>query len=135
MEAKNQKLRKQFSQEFSHAPESEKKRLFRDVTVWIDGATKPSREELRAIIGNHGGRYETYLTPGMVTHIVAQQLAHATRLRLQKMVSSKRAHVVKPDWILDSVNSGKLLPVADYALDGMNDPSQKSIRNFFGKTK
>lgn len=135
MRVKNQKLRDQFAAEFSKAvpgTRSGADGLFRGVTIHVNGATRPSREKLRALVGEQGGLFETYLTAGAVTHIVSEQLAAATRLRFRKMVKSGSVHVVTPAWVVDSATAGRLLPPADYAVPGMTEPGQNSIASFFG---
>jgi BRCT domain, a BRCA1 C-terminus domain len=136
MRVKVQKLREQFDADFADragTPCAGNARLFEGVNVWVDGATTPSRDQIRELVGTRAGRLETYLIPDCVTHVVCETLAQATRLRLRKMVDSKRISVVTPRWITDSIATDKILPTAQYPVSGMTDPSQRSIASFFRK--
>jgi hypothetical protein len=138
MRVKVRKLREQFDADFADRegpPCAGNHSLFAGVTVWVDGATTPSREQIRELVGARGGRFETYFTPDCVTHVICKTLAQATRLRLQKIVGAKRISVVDPTWITDSIGSDRLLPAARYPVQGMTDPSQRSIASFFPKPK
>jgi DNA repair protein REV1 len=138
MRVKVQKLREQFDLDFADRTDAlceGNARLFDGVTVWVDGATTPSRDQIRELVGARAGRLETYLIPDCVTHVVCETLAQATRLRLRKMVDSKRISVVNPRWITDSIATNKILPIALYPVSGMADPSQRSIASFFRKPK
>lgn len=132
MRHKNRKLREQFDKQYSAAPKSS---VMKGVVIWVDGHTTPSRLALRDIIGRHGGRLETYFSTKLVTHVVAENLATATRKRFAEM---KRADVriVTPKWITDSIEQGKMLPERLYTVKGMTDPMQRSIASMFkSKTK
>lgn len=138
MRAKNQKLRDQFEAEFAGSGEGKSRStcdVFRGITIHVNGATRPSREELRVLVGERGGGFEAYLTAGVVTHIVCERLAAATRLRFRKMVKSRSVHVVTPAWLVDSAAAGKILPVADYSVPGMTEPGQKSVASFFASNQ
>lgn len=137
MKVKVEKLRDQFANDYRETSdekgaelESKDRSLFRGVTIWVDGATRPNRDELRDIVGSQGGRFETYLT-GAVTHVICTRLAQATKLRLRKMVHSKRVHVVRPEWVEEAVRTRKLPSVAKFSVDGMAEKGQKSITAFF----
>lgn len=126
MASKNRKLREQFSSEFAACASA-----LRGVTAWVNGATSPSREELRAKIGENGGLFEAFMGPS-VTHVVCERLATATRLRLKKAVAGRSLKVVTPAWVLDSIREGRKLPEAGYAVEGMTEVGQKNISSFFG---
>lgn len=139
MGEKTRKLREKFAAEFKSSESSadEKNKtgggVLTGVTVWVDGYTRPGREELRCIIGENGGFFEVYPT-GRVTHIVAESLAAATRLRLKKNENGRRkVRVVTPKWVVESVEKGRRLPEAEFSVKGMTDPGQKSIGSFFKK--
>lgn len=130
MEAKNRKLRGQFHAQFGE----DGRGLFAGVVVWVDGVTEPNRNEIREIVGENGGKLETYFGSS-VTHVVAEVLATATRARLGKPVGKGKVRVVRPRWIVRSLEEGKLLPEVEFSVKGMRDPTQKSIASMFGKPK
>eukprot|EP00871_Galdieria_phlegrea_P000830 jgi/Galph1/1748/GphlegSOOS_G422.1 len=123
MEAKNKKLRSQFVQEFLEKKQSV---VFTGVTVWVDGQTKPNREEIRQIVGLGGGHFETYFSRHLVTHIVAENLS-ASKLKELKKYHLNSIAVVTPKWVVDSFERGELQPVANYLTAGILDAQQKQL--------
>jgi len=73
-------------------------------------------------IVQHGGGFLQYLdSKTMATHIIASTLPP------KKSVDFNRYRIVKPAWIMDSVQAGKLLPWAEYrVLD--EGPRQKVLK-------
>lgn len=87
------------------AQSSDKPQIFKGVVCHINGYTQPSLNDLHVLIVQHGGGFLQYLDgKTMVTHIIASQLTP------KKKEEFKRYRIVKPAWIVDSVNGGKLLP-------------------------
>ncbi|KAE9333673.1 DNA repair protein [Phytophthora fragariae] len=103
--------------------------LFRDVHVYVDGYTVPSKEEIRRLMLLHGGGFEHYDT-GRVTHIIATHLPASKLLQLKR--ARKPLPVVHPDWIVQSIEQLKLLPVQPFLYSGFADPTQSSIFNLSG---
>ncbi|TDH65954.1 uncharacterized protein CCR75_002643 [Bremia lactucae] len=100
--------------------------IFRGVHVYVDGYTVPSKEEIRQLMLLHGGGFEHYDT-GRVTHVIATHLPASKLLQLQK--AKKPLPVVHPDWILQSIEQNKLLPLQRFLYTGLSDPTQSSILN------
>ncbi|KAK4545031.1 hypothetical protein LTR36_003582 [Oleoguttula mirabilis] len=87
------------------AQSADKPQIFKGVVCHINGYTQPSLNDLHALIVQHGGGFIQYLDgKTMVTHIIASNLTP------KKKEEFKRYRMVKPAWIVDSVNAGKLLP-------------------------
>ncbi|KAG8803064.1 deoxycytidyl transferase [Serendipita sp. 398] len=85
--------------------------VLRGVEIYINGHTEPSAQVLREIIVGNGGKFHAYLTnKSLVTHIIAMNLTPA------KVKEYKRMKVVRPEWILESVKAGELLPWIDFKL-------------------
>lgn len=83
--------------------------LFRGMVVHINGYTKPSRVELWHLIVVHGGVYKQYLEGKTdVTHILA------TNLTPKKQDEFRRYRVVRPEWIVDCIEAGQVLPWQEY---------------------
>lgn len=80
MSHKIQKLRSQ--NESAATPGTAAGDLFRDVHVYVDGYTVPSKEEIRRLMLLHGGGFEHYDT-GRVTHIIATHLPASKLLQLK----------------------------------------------------
>ncbi|KAG8809527.1 deoxycytidyl transferase, partial [Serendipita sp. 399] len=85
--------------------------VLRGVQIYINGHTEPSAQVLREIIVSNGGIFHAYLTnKSLVTHIIAMNLTPA------KVREYKNMKVVRPEWVLESVKAGELLPWVDFKL-------------------
>ena len=85
--------------------QSDKPQIFKGIVCHVNGYTQPSLNDLHVMIVQHGGGFIQYLDgKTMVTHIIASNLTP------KKKEEFKRYRMVKPAWIVDSVNAGKLLP-------------------------
>ncbi|KAF8839868.1 DNA repair protein [Paxillus ammoniavirescens] len=83
--------------------------IFKDISVYVNGWTRPSVQDLRKLLIQHGGIFQPYLDKkSLVTHIVTCSLTAA------KLKEFKHMKVVRPEWLVDSVAAGVLLPWADY---------------------
>ena len=79
--------------------------IFRNIVVHVNGYTQPSLGDLHKLIVSHGGGFLQYLDgKTAVTHVVASHLTP------KKKIEFARYRIVKPAWVVDSVNVGKLLP-------------------------
>lgn len=95
--------------------------IFKNCTIYINGYTKPDRLQLHRKIVLHGGRFLHYMgSKRSVTHIVASNLT------AKKRIEFENSKVVTPEWIVNSVEAGKLLAWQDYALI-QNDYNQPKL--------
>nr|XP_043621063.1 DNA repair protein REV1 [Erigeron canadensis] len=118
MAVKNRKLHEQFDAEASsssHGGSGSKKPVFYGVSIFVDGYTIPSSQELRGFMLKHGGRFENYFSSKRVTHIICSNLPNSKVKNLRSF--SRGLPVVKPAWVLDSVAANKLLSWVPYQLD------------------
>ncbi|GJD09178.1 DNA repair protein REV1 [Galdieria sulphuraria] len=99
MDAKEDKLRVQFHKEFEN---TETCKVFSGVTIWVDGETSPSREELRQLMGLGGGNFETYFSRHLVTHIVAENLS-ASKIKELKKYRLHSICVVRPQYLTPGI--------------------------------
>lgn len=84
---------------------SDKPAIFKGIVCHVNGYTQPSLNDLHTMIVQHGGGFLQYLDgKTMVTHIIASNLTP------KKKEEFKRYRIVKPAWIVDSVQAGQLLP-------------------------
>ncbi|KAF3485506.1 hypothetical protein F2Q69_00055273 [Brassica cretica] len=128
MEVKNRKLQKQFETEASSGVSGSEKLIFQGVSIFVDGFTIPSHQELRGYMLRYGGRFENYFSRRSVTHIICSNLPDSKVKNLRAF--SRGLPVVKPSWIVDSISSNRLLGWVPYQLDQLND-TQPKLSAFF----
>ena len=93
------------------ANSTDKPLIFRGVVVHVNGYTQPSLSDLHKHVVSHGGGFLQYLDgKTAVTHVVASHLTP------KKTVEFGKYRIVKPAWIVDSVEAGRLLPWDAYRL-------------------
>ncbi|EEP76179.1 MUS42 protein [Uncinocarpus reesii 1704] len=79
--------------------------IFRGVVAHVNGYTQPSLSDLHRLIVSHGGGFLQYLDgKTAATHIIASSLTP------KKREEFRNYRVVKPAWVVESINSGRLLP-------------------------
>ncbi|XP_020536171.2 DNA repair protein REV1 isoform X2 [Jatropha curcas] len=131
MAEKNRKLQNQFNAEASNSAHSDSisgKLIFDGVSIFVDGFTIPSSQELRGYMLKYGGRFENYFSRHRVTHIICSNLPDSKIKNLRSF--SGGLPVVKPAWILDSVISNKLLSWVPYQLEQLAN-NQPKLSAFF----
>ncbi|KAJ9654020.1 deoxycytidyl transferase [Neophaeococcomyces mojaviensis] len=90
---------------------TDKPKIFRGVVACVNGYTQPSLSDLHLLIVSHGGGFLQYLDgKTSATHIIASQLTP------KKKAEFARYRTVKPAWIVDSVQAGRLLSWENYRL-------------------
>ncbi|KAL6230799.1 hypothetical protein BDW75DRAFT_58201 [Aspergillus navahoensis] len=99
--------------------------IFRSVVACVNGYTQPSLQDLHKLIVRHGGGFLQYLDgKTSATHIIASSLTP------KKREEFRRYRVVKPAWIVDSVNAGRLLPWDLYSV--VDEGQGQKVLNFDG---
>lgn len=94
--------------------------IFKDCVVYITGYTKPSAPEIKRLVTSNGGTMCHYLAgKTYATHIVASSLTSRKRIEYAKY------KIVRPEWIKDCVEQGKLLPWHNYRVTSENVNVQK----------
>ncbi|XP_052102079.1 DNA repair protein REV1-like isoform X1 [Mytilus californianus] len=128
MEAKRQKLSEQFAKNADETISGPISDIFKGVAIYVDGYTKPSSDELKKIMRQHGGKYEHYMMKTRVTHVIATNLPDS---KIRK--DFKHCKVVKPEWIIECVKAGRLLsyiPFQLYTGQSKNQPGMASYSAF-----
>ncbi|KAH9875515.1 hypothetical protein J1614_004251 [Plenodomus biglobosus] len=88
---------------------ADKPPIFKGVVAHVNGYTQPSLNDLHTLIVQHGGGFMQYLDgKTTVTHIIASNLTP------KKVVEFRKYRIVKPAWVVDSIQAGKLLPWNEY---------------------
>jgi DNA repair protein REV1 len=83
--------------------------IFRGIVAHVNGYTQPSLADLHKLIVTHGGGFLQYLDgKTTVTHVIAANLTP------KKKVEFARYRVVKPAWVVDSVEAGKIMSWENY---------------------
>ncbi|KAL9244951.1 hypothetical protein vseg_018664 [Gypsophila vaccaria] len=125
MDVKNKKLHAQFDAEASNSSlggSDSTKQIFHGVSIFVDGFTIPSSQELRQYMLKHGGRFENYFSRRRVTHIICSNLPASKIKNLRSF--SRGLPVVKPTWISDCVAARKLLSWLPYQLEQLVGQAQ-----------
>ncbi|ODA81799.1 hypothetical protein RJ55_00303 [Drechmeria coniospora] len=105
---------------------SDKAQIFKGIVAHITGYTQPPLHILHREIVQHGGGFLQYLDgKTMATHIIASTLPP------KKSVEFHRYRIVKPAWIMDSVQAGKLLPWAEYRV--LDEGPRQKVLKFDGR--
>lgn len=130
MAAKVQKLDEQFKLD---APLQQQKagtstNIFNGVSIYVNGYTDPTADQLRHLMMLHGGQFHVYYSRSKTTHIIATNLPNS------KIKALREEKVVRPQWITDSIQAGHLLSYVPYQLYTKQSSVQKSL-NFTSKCK
>ncbi|KAF1939851.1 DNA repair protein [Clathrospora elynae] len=105
----------------------DKPQIFKGVVAHVNGYTQPSLNDLHTLVVQHGGGFLQYLdSKTSATHIIASNLTP------KKVVEFRRYRVVKPAWVVDSIQAGKLLPWNRYRVIDEGD-AQKVLAFDKGK--
>uniref|UniRef100_A0ACD6AF46 Uncharacterized protein n=1 Tax=Avena sativa TaxID=4498 RepID=A0ACD6AF46_AVESA len=133
MSAKNSKLAAQFNADASTSAAAPGA-LFAGVSIFVDGFTVPSSQELKEIMLNNGGRLVNYFSRHTVTHIICTHLPESKMRNMRAF--SKGLPVVKPAWVVDSLAENRLLNCIPYQISQHSSSSRKQMKLsafFFGK--
>eukprot|EP00934_Nitzschia_sp_Nitz4_P007344 Nitzschia sp. Nitz4//scaffold134_size62860//8067//12052//NITZ4_006321-RA/size62860-processed-gene-0.71-mRNA-1//1//CDS//3329535475//7334//frame0 len=127
------KKRKATSTQASPSQRPRKDLFFSGIVVKFQGFTQPDPETLKRMLQRHGGDVETYET-SRVTHLVAEQVSKARMDIYQKRTRPTGGPplLVRPAWIVDSVQAGRKLSPHTYSL--IPAASDKTISSFFGSS-
>uniref|UniRef100_A0A096LPT1 DNA repair protein REV1 n=1 Tax=Poecilia formosa TaxID=48698 RepID=A0A096LPT1_POEFO len=112
MAAKVTKLDEQFKLNATREKQKEGtgSSIFSGVSIYVNGYTDPSADELRRLMMVHGGQFHVYYSRSKTTHIIANNLPNC---KIQELRGEK---VIRPEWITDSIKAGRLLPCFKYQL-------------------
>ncbi|KZT74273.1 BRCT domain-containing protein [Daedalea quercina L-15889] len=124
--SRSAKLREQLPDRL-HGPDGD---VLQGVRVYINGYLDDTTDiEMKRIVTLAGGR--VLQTASGATHVLtSQQLSGSKTQRLLATRSKIKVHVVKPEWVTDSIKAGKRLQERDYAV--VMDHSSRSLASMFG---
>lgn len=107
MQAKIAKLEEQFISRSGNG-ENVGSNIFHGVSIFVNGYTNPSADDLKTLMARHGGVYHTYKRSD--DFIIASNLPD---VKVKRMTLAK---VVRPEWITESIASNCLLDYKDFLL-------------------
>lgn len=119
MNAKIAKLEQQFSHR-TRKEENQQSNIFSGVSIYVNGYTIPSADELKTLMSVHGGVYHTYQRSD--DYVIASNLPDT------KVKNMSLSRIVRPEWITDSIASNILLDYREYLL--YKNPRGQSRLNF-----
>ncbi|KAI1828474.1 impB/mucB/samB family protein [Xylaria intraflava] len=104
------------------ASSTDKPQIFKGVVAHVSGYTQPPLHVLHQNLVQHGAGFLQYLdSKTMATHIIASSLTP------KKMTEFNKYRIVKPAWVIDSIDAGRLLPWSDYRVIE-ETPRQKTLK-------
>ncbi|KAF9055531.1 hypothetical protein BDZ89DRAFT_1088102 [Hymenopellis radicata] len=87
-------------------------RILRNTRIYINGFLADTTDiEMKRIITQAGG--QVLMTPSGATHILTSQGLSGSKTH-KLLTSKKPVHVVKPEWVTDSIDAGKRLSERPY---------------------
>lgn len=120
MGAKISKLEEQFASDVARNSIYKKSDLFNGISIFVNGYTKPSADELKRIMMTHGGVYHHYKRSN-TTFIIASNLPD---VKIRSITSAK---FIKPDWVVDCLKENRILDYSKYLLYTNEKVSQPVI--------
>lgn len=125
MAAKKSKLEEQFAEDAMRNPYKESD-LFAGISIFVNGLTNPSADELKRIMMRNGGVYHTYQRSS-TNFVIATNLPD---VKVRQITSAK---IISPQWVVDCLKENKILDYAKYLLYTNCKTSQPKIG--FGPSK
>ncbi|KFB47136.1 AGAP005939-PA-like protein [Anopheles sinensis] len=119
MDAKKAKLEDQFRQSSSIVGEK-LSNLFAGISIFVNGYTNPSADELKLIMMQHGGVFHHYKRSN-TTYTIASILPDV------KVRSITSEIIISPRWVVDCLAEGKILDYSRYLLYTQHKPSQPKL--------
>uniref|UniRef100_A0A1Q3EYU1 DNA repair protein REV1 n=1 Tax=Culex tarsalis TaxID=7177 RepID=A0A1Q3EYU1_CULTA len=119
MDAKISKLEDQFRHNAANV-ELKLSSLFEGISIFVNGYTKPSAEELKRLMMQHGGTFHHYKRP-TTTYVIASNLPDV------KVKSITSDIILNPGWIVDCIAQNRIVDYKPYLLYTNHKPSQPKL--------
>lgn len=94
-----------------HRSATSRSELFHGISIYVNGRTQPTADELKRLILLNGGEYHPYYRYRTTKFMIATSLSSARTRQLRP-----EDRVVRPEWITESIQVQCLLPYQDYQL-------------------
>lgn len=108
MGAKIAKLEEQFAIDAAKNPYKESN-LFTGISIFVNGLTNPSSDELKRIMMTHGGVFHTY-HKSSTTFMIASNLPD---VKIRQITTCK---IISPQWVVDCLKENRILDYSKYLL-------------------
>lgn len=108
MHAKVAKLEEQFAEDAANNPYKESN-LFAGISIFVNGLTNPSSDELKRIMMTHGGIFHTYQRSS-TTFMIASNLPD---VKIRQITTGK---IISPQWVVDCLKEKRILDYSKYLL-------------------
>jgi len=89
-------------------------KLFRGVSIHVNGYTEPSHSVLKQMMAQYGGSFQNYYSRSTVTHIVCSNLPDAKVKQFEK--ERDPTPIVRPEWVTESIRARRLLSIDRFIL-------------------
>jgi len=102
--------------------------ILKDIKIYINGYLESTTDiEMKRIITQAGGQIVG--TASQCTHILTSRSLSASKSQqLLNQHSRHKKHVVRPEWVMDSIAAGKRRPERSYRL--VNTSASSSLQRF-----
>jgi DNA repair protein REV1 len=94
--------------------------LFAGISIFVNGYTKPTAEELKRIMMQHGGTFHHYKR-SHTTYTIASNLPD---VKIRQLTSEI---IISPKWVVDCLEKGRILNYKNYLLYTEQKPSQPRL--------
>lgn len=128
MNAKINKLEEQFNENATNC--FQKSNLFAGISIFVNGLTDPSSDELKRIMLAHGGIYHTYQR-SHTSFIIASNLPD---VKIRQITSTSSAKIIRPQWIVDCLKEERILDYSNYILYTNCTSNQRKMTDFHSET-
>lgn len=128
MNAKITKLEEQFDENAINC--FQKSNLFEGISIFVNGLTDPSADELKRIMMSHGGVYHTYQRSS-TSFVIASNLPD---VKIRQITSSSNSKIIRPQWIVDCLAEERILDYSNYLLYTNCTSNQRKMTDFQAHT-
>lgn len=126
MAMKKAKLQEQFCESASKQG-NQKNNLFEGISIFVNGYTDPTADELKNLMMQYGGVYHHYYRTGRTTYVIASNLPDS------KLKQTQGIKFVKPSWIVDCIKENRIIDYRDYLLYTNQSKTQPGLKYFSEK--
>lgn len=128
MNAKITKLEEQFDENATNC--FKKSNLFAGISIFVNGLTDPSADELKRIMLVHSGIYHTYQR-STTSFVIASNLPD---VKIRQITNTSNSKIVSPQWINDCLKEERVVDYSKYLLYTNCTSNQRKMTDFQSET-